>query len=172
MARAMGMSSSDESLPWSDRAVPAVRRAILSLVARCEFDAHEFVASLEGDDRNLWKAATSETARDPLRDPITDPEHLDELWGLFFASGSFAPIHRLCEALSPEETDAVPDQEYQPNKDKEAVYLRVVIRGAAAWSIGSNASQHPLVKSYCEWMLEAEKVPNGVRAQIQKALEE
>jgi hypothetical protein len=113
----------------------------------------------------------TQTQRDPLSDPITDPSHLDALWGMFLATGEFAPIYRLCEALAPEETSAVPDQAYSPNKDEPESSLRPLIHELAEWSIASNAEQHPLVKSYCEWILSQESISKAVRRELKKALD-
>src|SRR5260221_6314402 len=137
---------------------PAGRKAALEVLSRASCDTKALVASLDKNDLRAWKGFSARPLRDPLSDPITDPAHLDALWEMFLATGKFAPIYRLCEALAPEETGAVPDQAYSPKKGEPDSSLRPLIHQLAEWSIGSNAEQHPLVKSYCEWILSQEKI--------------
>jgi hypothetical protein len=150
---------------------PAGRKAALEVLSRATFDTKALVASFDEKDSRAWKALAEQPRRNLLTDPITDPSHLDALWGQFLATGKFAPIYRLCEALAPEETGAVPDKAYAPKKDEPEASLRLLIHEMAEWSIASNAEQHPLVKSYCEWILSQEKIPKAVRAELKKALD-
>lgn len=78
---------------------------------------------------------------------------------MFFASGKFAPVRRLCDALAPAETAAIPEGT-----------MGTVLQTAAVWSVGSNVDQHPLVKSYCEYILHAEETGEGVRGELRKLL--
>ncbi len=61
---------------------------------------------------------------------------LDALWGKFMATGKKAPVDRIMEAL--------------PWFNIKGDVNRLVIGGAARWSLSSNAIQHKLVLEYCE----------------------
>ena len=61
---------------------------------------------------------------------------LDSLWGNFMATGSKTPVVRIMSAL--------------PWIDVKGDVNRLLIGGAAGWSLTSNAVQHPSVMKFCE----------------------
>jgi len=80
---------------------------------------------------------------DPTEETYTSAELLDALWGMFVASGNTRYVHRIIDALGEE-----------INGTKNIASL------AAAWSLESMASNHPLVK---EALLERSKTEEGER---------
>ena len=62
---------------------------------------------------------------------ITSPAVLDELWGAFCATGDEKYVNRLMSTL--------------PWVDADKDYNKLMIGGAARWSLTSNAQQHPKV---------------------------
>jgi|SRR5208282_1500389 len=73
---------------------------------------------------------------DLLKDEINSPQFLDALWGAFFATGNERYVQRLISAL--------------PMLDAEGDVMKMLIGGAAQWSLTSNAVQHPKVMEICE----------------------
>ncbi|MCU7837118.1 MAG: hypothetical protein KZQ83_17970 [gamma proteobacterium symbiont of Taylorina sp.] len=61
---------------------------------------------------------------------------LDGLWGNFMATGNKTPVARIMTAL--------------PWVDIKGDINRLMVGGAAQWSLKSNASQHPHVLSFCK----------------------
>lgn len=95
----------------------------------------------------ITKAASSPLSRSPPR----DPNDLDVLWAEFFATGSEQPLKVILGVLDYGEKDI----------DLDALVWRVekitakpqalrVMRGAAAWSLATNAPAHPRVKALLE----------------------
>lgn len=64
------------------------------------------------------------------------PWVLDALWGNFLATGKKAPVARIMTAL--------------PWIDADRDISRMLIGHSAAWSLTSNAVQHPKVMTFCE----------------------
>jgi hypothetical protein len=119
----------------------------------------ERAGSLEGrlDEED---AAEVETLLDTLDVPLpegvpTTPTHLDLLWSEFLATARFEPVRRIVSALP-------------PLADDDAEPAPALVAKAAAWSLGSNMRQHPLVFDYCWTLLqpgaldEAERTPLAV----------
>lgn len=133
------------------------RRMILRTVVQSRGVAKTFVDGLKGPDADAWKKLSAETPRDPLIDPISQPGHVDELWGLFYASGRFAPVLRLCQALVSEQTEVI-------SEDADRKALTTLI----ATSIRDQARQHTLVRNYLDGIVGDETIPDVVRDGLEK----
>ncbi len=83
------------------------------------------------------------------------PWVLDALWGNFMATGRKKPIERIMEAL--------------PWVDIKGDIQRLLIGGAAQWSLTSNAIQHDLVFKFCEAAIKTK--PKDIALKLQKILE-
>jgi hypothetical protein len=136
------------------------RLAALELLVAAPYDAKPFLAAASDDERKAGERLLKGARPDPLEGAIRDPGQLDELWGMFFASGRFAPIERLAKALSLDEQ--------LDGKEKDAA--TTVLEGAARWSLKSNLRM-PRVRPYCEWMLEHDRLDDQDAAQLKKLLE-
>lgn len=84
------------------------------------------------------------------------PWVLDALWGNFVATGSKIPVMRIASAL--------------PWVDVRGDANRLLVGGAARWSLISNAAQHKRVLEICE--NEAKSQPKDVREKLQEAIVE
>lgn len=155
---------------WSEQDAD-VRREILRLLSRCSWDSKDFVAKLEGADREAWRQVSKESRTDPLEEPIDGRDALNELWGIYHASGKFDPVRRLCDALAPDETGAVEDSTLHEPKSGIDVPLRTVVRGIVRGSIVEGVESDPLLKSYCEWILASDTTAKTVRDELRKVLE-
>jgi hypothetical protein len=138
---------------------PETKRLILWMLARSSFDAKPFVAGLHGADKDTWQSFSAEQRRDPLLEPITKTAHIDELWGIFYATGKSAVVQRLSEALVPERTEAIGD-----------VPEREALKTAVATSLKARERDMILVRGYCDWILSNDMTSDGVRDALKKAL--
>ncbi len=91
----------------------------------------------------------------PLNAPMVSPAVLDILWGAFFATGDEQYIERIISVL--------PWLETKGNVD------RLLIGGAAQWSLTSNAVQHQKVLNICQKQLR--KQPKEVKAILQEIVD-
>lgn len=82
------------------------------------------------------KTQTAHPAEPIEKMDITTPAVLDELWGSFCATGDERYVNRLLTVLPWCDSDG---------KD----LMKLMIGGAAKWSLTSNAEQHPRVMSIC-----------------------
>lgn len=88
---------------------------------------------------------------------VSTPIDEDILWSVFFATGKFAPIKLLADAMeqlkngiSPDKYKNLPDK---TQEDKNKLYAWT-IGAAASWSLSSNAARHPMVFFYCETLFQ------------------
>lgn len=82
------------------------------------------------------------------------PWVLDALWGNFMATGNKAPVVRIMQAL--------------PWIDTKGDINRLLIGGAARWSLTSNAVQHQRVLGFCE--VEVENQPKEVAEKLREVI--
>lgn len=82
------------------------------------------------------------------------PWLLDALWGNFMSTGDAAPVVRIMQAL--------PWIEVRGNTAK------LIVGGAARWSLASNAEQHPRVLEICKAQLKVQ--PKEVAAVLQQVI--
>ncbi len=128
-------------------------RLVPGLVESCQFLRREEIPLLAFA---LWFSGTEESkqeiaklAKDEPRyrglldqDPpsfadmaMTSPEELDVCWGSFFASGETSFIDRVIDCLA--------------YRDEETDMAKILMFGAAYWSIGSNSVQHKSILDHC-----------------------
>jgi len=92
---------------------------------------------------------------DLLKDEINSPQFLDALWGSFFATGDERYVQRLISALA--------------MLDAKGDVTKMLIGGAAQWSLTSNAVQHPKVMQICE--VELNRLPDDQKPALNKVIE-
>ncbi|MFI5114512.1 MAG: hypothetical protein ACHP7J_05145 [Terriglobales bacterium] len=92
---------------------------------------------------------------DLLKDEINSPQFLDALWGSFFATGDERYVQRLISAL--------------PMLATKDDVTKMLIGGAAQWSLTSNAVQHPKVMEICE--AELNRLPDDRKPALRKIIE-
>jgi hypothetical protein len=81
---------------------------------------------------------------------------LDALWGNFMATGNTEPVARIMEAL--------------PWLDIKGETNKLLVAGAARWSLTSNAQQHKKVMAICE--SEIKKQPPAVQEKLKSVIAE
>lgn len=90
----------------------------------------QLAQTADGEQKRVIVAILLAPKVDIATMPIQAPDHLDMLWGAFFATGDQAFVLRIIEALGREANDPV-------------------LAGAARWSLKSNAWQHSKVLGIC-----------------------
>ena len=120
------------------------------------------------EDRILWERLPARP--DPLADPITGREDLNELWGLYVLRRSRAPLLRLALALAPEETDVVADITLHDDKHGVDVPLADVVSLVVAGMLRKGLDADPVTHGYCEVLAADEDQPEVVREKLAELL--
>ncbi|WP_372364965.1 hypothetical protein [Candidatus Uabimicrobium sp. HlEnr_7] len=93
------------------------------------------------------------------------PSGLDMLWCDFFATGQIKPIKKLVEALKYVDY-AGSIEKFSTSKKTEEDRMKAIKEAtfrAANWSLTSNCEQHTLVRNYCLYIIQNEKLPGLTR---------
>jgi hypothetical protein len=123
-------------------------------------DTNSLLKSLSGAGSDGFKNYVHELLADNhrpdyLHDEISSPEFLDALWVSFFATGDDRYVKRIISAL--------------PLLNAEGDTEKILIGGAARWSLSSNASQHPKVMEICEAQLKV--IPEEQRPALAEVIQ-
>lgn len=118
-------------------------RALLASIARAKPVHASMLEALKGTAPRLVDISLEE-----------GPWVLDALWGHFMATGDDGPVLRIMSAL--------PWVEVRGNIPK------LLVGGAAQWSLASNAVQHPRVLQLCKAQLSAQ--PKDVALVLRKVI--
>ena len=108
-------------------------------------------------------------------DKITHPVQEDMLWTSFFATGEFAPVKMLVDAMSDINGGITPEQyKNLPVKTPEdsKKLMKWAVGGAALWSLTANAKTHPLVFYYCESLFQRDNTDKFIKSCLAKVLNE
>jgi hypothetical protein len=108
------------------------RGEMLRLLARSGCDLHELEGKLDAHDREIWSELAHREKHDPMHDPISGREDINELLGRFAASAKLGPVARLCDALAPDETGAVAKTSVHDSHSGIDVPLGRVVRGVGS----------------------------------------
>jgi hypothetical protein len=136
----------------------AARLAVLEVVAGTPCDAQPLLLVATDEERKAYEALVQARRPDPLQGPMRDTQQLRETLGIYFATGTYAPIRRLVTALSL-------DDQAQVGQGPEA--MKVVER-VARWALGKHLV-FPRIRAYCEWMLAHDRL-DAKEAEQLKAL--
>jgi len=113
---------------------------------------------LRGGDPAFKQEASQLLEKRPpnlLGDDIDSPQFLDALWGSFLATGDERYVQRLISTL--------------PLLDRKDDIMKMLIGGAAKWSLTSNAVQHPKVMEICE--AELKVLPENQKPALMEVIE-
>lgn len=126
-----------EGLERRDR---RIRNLILSAAwlantKRARLQMEEVKKRLRSSDQILIEMLLARKPFDILEMNISEASQLDMLWAVFFASGDVKYIERILSTLIFLQDKSDP--------------LRLLVGGAARWSLQSNAEQHALVLEIC-----------------------
>ncbi|HZP24240.1 MAG TPA: hypothetical protein VFB04_12380, partial [Terriglobales bacterium] len=108
-----------------------------------------------GFQNYVYELLADDHPPDLLHDDIYDARLLDALWASFFASGDERYVNRIIGAL--------------PLVNARGDTGKMLIGGAARWSLASNAYQHPKVMQICEAQLK--ELPADQRTDLAKVIE-
>jgi hypothetical protein len=101
----------------------------------------------------LYQGSPMEIQQIPLEQ---GPWVLDALWGNFMATGNAEPVARIMEAL--------------PWLDVKGETHKLLVAGAARWSLTSNAEQHKKVMAICESEIKTQ--PPAVQDKLKSVITE
>lgn len=111
----------------------------------------------QDENKKFIEDLLNSTPKDILQMKINSPSVLDMLWGKFFASGDRRCIQRIISVL--------------PWLEQKDDIERMLIGGAAQWSLTANAKQHKLVLDICreEYQTQPDEVKKALKEIIEKA---
>ena len=147
---------------------------LLFLIHYIGIDDDNFRSTLDSDNQAII------TYLDSIPFPniygeIYSPVLFDMLWGNFMASGSYKPVLKLIHSL-----DYAKYKKYENSlkkvdidnmsEDEMNKLINYMSYNALVWALSSNCEQHPLVRQYCEWALQYEKLSGLQRKELKKIL--
>jgi len=138
----------------------AARVAALDVLADAGYDKASFLAAASEDERKEFGARAKTAPRDPLTGTILSEDQLQEIWGMFYATGAYAPIERVAKSL------VFDEREVQEVGDQKSVERG---ENLVDWSLGSNLESER-VREYCKWMLAHERLDKPDAAALKKLL--
>ena len=123
-------------------------------------DSRSLLKSLSGSGSDGFKDYVRELLADNsrpdfLQNEISSPAVLDALWVSFFATGDDRYVKRIISAL--------------PLLNAEGDTGKILIGGAARWSLSSNAFQHPKIMEICEAQLKV--IPEEQRPALAEVIQ-
>lgn len=130
-----------------------------------------FYKNLNSNDKNALAQIKDVTIPD-MYGEITDPIQLDMLWATFMAGGTYQPMLKLIQTLDYAKYKGALTTYKDLNQLKldreEAIYN--FIYEVLLWSIKSNCNQNQLVKNYCSWAYQNEKLSPLQKEELGKIL--
>jgi len=146
-----------------EKAAGRERELLATCLAYAKRDELSFFQTLPEKAREAFMLHRVQTWPAPTNEPLSGIQ-LDVLWGRFFASERFAPIHDLVAVLA-----------YHPYKDALEKFKKLekkprglpvevqksAVFGAAVWSLRSNIQQDKVVRDYCEGILLRKELPEA-----------
>lgn len=152
------------------------KKHVLWLLKYIDYSADSFLDKLTKEERAEY-SDPSAGFHPHIDGDIDDPGQLDWLWGTFLASGSADPIRKLVSVLGQSKyekkvrkaTERFQKTGAPANPDRG--FMLGAVYQAAKWSIDSNCKQHLLVRAYCEYFLEYEKLDKAAKKALKEILE-
>lgn len=141
---------------------------LLYLLTYSNIGTTDFFNSLEGEEKNTY-LKIKETPLKDIYGTLSDPSQLDMLWGTFLTNGSYQPILKLIQTLDYTKYQGDLDKfksSQKTNEDRQKA-LNNAIYTSLVWSLKSNCKQHKLVKEYCDWAEQNEKLSGVQKSELE-----
>jgi hypothetical protein len=149
---------------------PPMTRALGLLILRSAgYDIGSALSAFSPEDLKKFQSLP------PLDDPfdLTPTHesftHIDMLWGVFGATGQFAPVEKIASALVWRSDYNTFDQ-LRKTPNHPTALTPAVVRGvlyvAAGWSLGSFQRNDPLVADYISYMLASPDTPQAIKTEL------
>jgi hypothetical protein len=129
------------------------------------------IASGDGKDLEDFDALAKDIKIPEVDNEVRSAVQLDVLWAEFLATGKYAPIRRIVDALALIKYTGTLERikSGEIKKVTEAIEMQAnyeAIHRAAVWSLHSNCKQMPLVHKYCVFMYANEDLAASVKRQL------
>jgi hypothetical protein len=115
---------------------------------------------LDADGQWLLKALMARGIHAKSDVAPTSGEALDFLWGVFFATGDTKSVLPIIATI------AKPEEPKEPTQED---IMTLAVHSAAAWSLGSNARQHPAIMELCK--KEMKRQPPEIAGKLKEIVE-
>jgi hypothetical protein len=143
----------------------------LVILRSAGYDISDAVKNLNADEQK--KLNSIPPLADPFEIPMTKAAftHLDTLWAVFGATGSFAPVSKIAGMLAwRPDYEAFSQLRNSGKKLSESDLTPSTVRGltyvAAGWSLSSFQANDPLVADYIDYMLASPDVAEPVKTEL------
>lgn len=129
--------------------------------------------TMNAEDRQMFKEHSKLPDPYDFGSPAEAPTHFDMLWGIFTASGEFAPMRKIASALAwrPDWDDYVvarnsshPPKAWTPSLGRALAYT------AAGWSMNSFQHTDPLAADYIDFLIASPGTPDAIKAELKGLL--
>ncbi|WOO40284.1 hypothetical protein [Rubellicoccus peritrichatus] len=157
-----------DSYPNSD---PDMKLKILFMLAIMDYRDAPYLGTLSEPEKAFFEAIRFIYPPNGY-DPIISPQQLDVLWAEFYASGRYEPIAQIVSGLELAEFEGslieygnLNDAEDADEKTKQDAFREVLFQ-SVRWSLLNNIRQHPLVRAYCEYLLQEGGLDENQRNQL------
>ena len=133
------------------------------------YDIDPALQKMSEDDRKKFAGHPNLPDPDAMSADGENATRLDMLWGVFMATGQFAPIEKIAQTLAwRSDWDALNKLRSTPNHptDWTPSIARAVTYGAAGWSLSSFQRTDPLAADFIQYMLASPDTPPNVKAEL------
>jgi hypothetical protein len=145
------------------------RRLGLVALRTAGYDISSVVGKLPADEQQKINSATPPPDPFDLAPAGDLPVHLDMLWGVFGATGDYAPVKAIASGLG-WRSDYDDFVKWRNTPDHAAqlpvALMRGVSYGAAGWSLASFQRSDPLAADYIEFMIAAPDISPAVKTEL------
>jgi len=157
------------------------RIMIMALFPYIKYDFSAFIAGLDEADRRFcaeWPQRCIPYPEEGIKDVASAKEavlagyQMDLLWNRFFAGGEYRPIKMIVDVLDWGRYKGSLERYKQTRTAAaEAAAAKDVAYQTARWSLGRFIRQHALVRDYCSFMLEKERLSPVARQELKALLD-
>jgi hypothetical protein len=150
--------SAARSLPARDQQVVLTAAVLGARPGSAEQNA--LFGRLDNDGHWLVDALIARGIHGKNEVDTISPDALDFLWGVFFATGDAKSVLPIIATIGPVA---------KPENPTAQDMLKLAIHGAAEWSLGANARQHPAIMALCK--AEIDHQPPEIAAKLRRIVQ-
>lgn len=150
---------------------PDMKLKILFMLAIMDYRDAPYLGTLSEQEKAFFEAIRFIYPPNGY-DPIISPQQLDVLWAEFYASGRYEPIAQIVSGLklaefegSLVEYESIGESEDADEKAKQDAFREVLFQ-SVRWSLLNNMRQHPLVRAYCDYILQEGDLDENQKQQL------
>ncbi len=137
------------------------------------YNVEPVLDTMSAEDRKMFKEHSELPDPYNFSSPAETPTHFDMLWGIFTATGQFAPIQKIASGLvwrSDWEDFDKARKAHVHFKEWTPAIGRAMVYSVAGWSIGSFQHTDPLAADYVDFLIASPDTPDAIKAELKGLL--